>query len=99
MNTRILYDSSKTMESLSELKKENKAFAEGNRKISAEFNSIISDVSGTTINVYRETVNEYMDLAKMAEKHIYFLIRLIEEIDRGVRFADDKSRNHIENMR
>ena len=99
MNTRIIYDSTKTIEALTVLKKEKKAFAEANKNISTKFESIISELSGKTIDNYRETVNVYMDSAKMAEQHIEFLIHLIEEVDRGIHFADKKSRNQIDNMR
>ncbi|WP_208586114.1 hypothetical protein [Gracilibacillus suaedae] len=98
MSRKISYDSDKTMDVLAEVEQQLDIFSTSNRTVHAQFNQIFSELSGEAISSYQNVVNQYMDIAKLAEDHIDFFIQLTEKMDQEVKEADRKSQRMLDDM-
>ncbi|MEI3607179.1 hypothetical protein SPD48_15910 [Pseudogracilibacillus sp. SE30717A] len=89
----IEYDSDKTLQGISDVKSQLSAFMDSTNKITGEFDRIFAELSGESINNYREQVNEYMVSAKLAEDYITILVDLVNLMDDEISEAERKSAN------
>src|SRR5690625_294035 len=96
--TKIEYDSGKTLHGVADVENQLKEFMHSTDRIVSEFDRLFADLSGESINRYREVVNEYIDGAKLAETYIERLIQIVHLMDREIMEADRKSASMLNGL-
>lgn len=91
ISAHIVYDSNKTLTGLTNVESQLREFSGSTDRIVSKFSNIFADLSGESINSYREFIDIYMESANIAASHIQLLIELVRLADSEILEADKKS--------